>query len=105
MIINITIDGPSGSGKSTIAKAISKDLGITYLDTGAMYRGVAYYVISKGIDPSDEKGVLGILDDIKMDIIYKDGEQKIIICNQDVSLHKGAQYFNGRHCIQNPPSD
>ncbi|HHU42869.1 MAG: (d)CMP kinase [Bacillota bacterium] len=85
MIINITIDGPSGSGKSTIAKAISKDLGITYLDTGAMYRGVAYYVISKGIDPSDEKGVLGILDDIKMDIIYKDGEQKIIICNQDVT--------------------
>ncbi|MFW5780321.1 MAG: (d)CMP kinase [Bacillota bacterium] len=85
MIKNITIDGPSGSGKSTIAKAISRDLGITYLDTGAMYRGVGYYAVSKGIDPADEKKVLQILDDIEMDIVYKKGEQRIIICNEDVT--------------------
>lgn len=85
MIGNITIDGPSGSGKSTIAKAIAKELNIIYLDTGAMYRGVGYYVVSKGIDPADEEGVLAVLDQIDMDIKYVDGEQKVIICGEDVT--------------------
>lgn len=85
MIGNITIDGPSGSGKSTIAKAIAKELNIIYLDTGAMYRGVGYYVVLKGIDPADEEGVLAVLDQIDMDIKYVDGEQKVIICGEDVT--------------------
>ncbi|MEG1663670.1 MAG: (d)CMP kinase, partial [Clostridia bacterium] len=53
-MINIAIDGPSGVGKSTIAKAIAKKFGITYLDTGAMYRAVAYTAVGLGIDPKDE---------------------------------------------------
>ncbi len=85
MAKNITIDGPSGSGKSTIAKALSKDLGITYLDTGAMYRATAYYALSKGIEPSDVPSVLSILGDIKMDVQYINGEQKIYICDEDVT--------------------
>ena len=56
-IINITLDGPGGSGKTTLAKEISKKLGIAYLDTGAMYRGVAYYMLSQGIDVADEAKV------------------------------------------------
>ncbi len=51
----IAIDGPAGAGKSTIAKAVAKDLGIIYLDTGAMYRATAYYAISQGIDVTDEE--------------------------------------------------
>lgn len=85
MAKNITIDGPSGSGKSTIAKALSKDLGITYLDTGAMYRATAYYALSKGVEPSDVPSVLSILGDIKMDVQYINGEQKIYICDEDVT--------------------
>lgn len=85
MAKNITIDGPSGSGKSTIAKALSKDLGITYLDTGAMYRASAYYALSRGIEPTDVPSVLAILPDIKMDVQYIDGEQKICICGEDVT--------------------
>lgn len=85
MAKNITIDGPSGSGKSTIAKALSRDLGITYLDTGAMYRATAYYALSRGIDPNDVRSVLTILPEIKMDVEYVDGEQKIYICGEDVT--------------------
>ena len=50
-----------------------------------MYRGVGYYVVSKGIDPADEEGVLAVLDQIDMDIKYVDGEQKVIICGEDVT--------------------
>lgn len=81
----ICLDGPSGSGKSTIAKILSKKLNIAYLDTGAMYRGVGYYIVDKKIDPSDEKGVLSVLDDITMDIRYVDGEQKVFIGEKDVT--------------------
>ena len=52
MGINVALDGPSGAGKSTIAKAVEKKLEYVYVDTGAMYRSIAYYVISKGADLS-----------------------------------------------------
>lgn len=82
--MNIAIDGPSGVGKSTIAKQLANDLNISYLDTGAMYRGVGYFVIERGIKPEDVKGVLSVLDDINMDVINRNG-QKIIINSKDVT--------------------
>lgn len=85
MSYNIAIDGPSGAGKSTIAKLLARKLGILYLDTGAMYRGIGYYMVSHGIDPSDEKGVLAVLDGISMEIIYENGAQKVIVCGEDVT--------------------
>lgn len=85
MINCITIDGPSGSGKSTIAKALSKDLNITYLDTGAMYRGVGFFALKNNVDPSNEEQVLSILDAIEMDIKYINGEQKVFICGEDIT--------------------
>lgn len=54
-MINIAIDGPAGAGKSTIARAVAERLGIIYLDTGAMYRAVAYFVLSSGAAVDDEK--------------------------------------------------
>lgn len=84
-MITITIDGPSGSGKSTIAKELAKDMHITYLDTGAMYRGIGYFALLKGINPSNEKDVLDILNDIDMDIQYIDGTQKVIINGDDIT--------------------
>ncbi len=81
----IAIDGPSGSGKSTIAKLLAKKLGITYLDTGAMYRGMGYYALKNNIDPADEEQVKPILDDITMEIKYVNGEQKVIVNGEDVT--------------------
>ncbi|NLL56816.1 MAG: (d)CMP kinase [Clostridiales bacterium] len=81
----IAIDGPSGSGKSTLAKLIAKELGIIYLDTGAMYRGMGYYALQNNIDPADEKAVKKVLDDINMEIRYDNGEQYVIINGKDVT--------------------
>lgn len=85
MTLNIAIDGPSGAGKSTIAKLLSKNLGIVYLDTGAMYRGAAYFALENGVDPADEAAVLGILDNLKMNIEYDNGVQKVIVSGKDVT--------------------
>ena len=54
MSMNIAIDGPAGAGKSTIAKKLAKELGFIYVDTGAMYRAMAYYFLTNGIASSDE---------------------------------------------------
>ncbi len=78
-MINIAIDGPAGAGKSTIAKAVAKDLGIIYLDTGAMYRATAYYAISLGIDVQDEDNIKKMFDDFAMDIFYENGAQQIVV--------------------------
>lgn len=84
-IINITLDGPSGSGKTTVAKEISKKLGIAYLDTGAMYRGVAYYMLSQGIDVADVDKVKENLNNFTLEVVRENDEQKILIDKKDVS--------------------
>ena len=55
--MNIAIDGPAGAGKSSIAKLVAKEMNFIYVDTGAMFRAMAYYFLSNGIDPQDEKAV------------------------------------------------
>ncbi len=83
-MINIAIDGPSGAGKSTIGKMLAAKLGITYLDTGAMYRAVALYALRKGVAPTDEAAVVPLLGEI--DISFSDGEdRKIFLNGEDVS--------------------
>jgi len=62
----ITIDGPAGSGKSTIAKILAKELGLKYIDTGAMYRAVTLLALEKGIDLEDEKTILNSLNKVKI---------------------------------------
>ena len=83
--INITLDGPSGSGKTTMAKAVAKKLGYLYVDTGAMYRGVAWYLEKKGIAFDDEKSIRSVLDDITLELKVADGEQKVIVNKTDVT--------------------
>ncbi|MGI6701618.1 MAG: (d)CMP kinase [Christensenellales bacterium] len=85
-MINIAIDGPSGAGKSTIAKMLARKLDIIYLDTGAMYRAMAYIAIKKGIDPDDEESVKSILPDADIRIVYIDGEQRVYADGEDVSV-------------------
>lgn len=81
----IAVDGPAGSGKSTVAKAVAKRLGIIYVDTGAMYRGVAYYCIQNGVNCSDEKAVLALLGEIRLKIQPTGEGQRIFIDNEDIT--------------------
>ena len=81
MNFTVAIDGPAGSGKSTISKLVCKELGFTHIDTGAMYRAVGLYVLSKGIDIYDEKTIDTILDDIEIKYV----EGKIYLNGNDVS--------------------
>jgi cytidylate kinase len=64
----ITIDGPAGSGKSTVAKIVARELGLKYIDTGAMYRAVTLAIIRSGIDCSDEKSILKLTDKLKIEL-------------------------------------
>ena len=85
MSISIAIDGPAGAGKSTIAKAVSKHLGIIYLDTGAMYRAVGLACLKAGIDPNDKEAVIGCLNGIELEVVYDAGVQKIILNGEDIT--------------------
>ena len=83
--ISIALDGPSGSGKSTVAKALSKELNVLYLDTGAMYRATALKALSLNIDTLDEKGVSSFINDLDLQIKYIDGRQHTVLDGEDVS--------------------
>lgn len=83
--VNITLDGPGGSGKSTIAKSVAKKLGFLYVDTGAMYRAVAYYMISNGININDEKCIEDNLSKVNLDLDIVDGVQKVYLNGKDVA--------------------
>ena len=84
-LIRIALDGPSGSGKSTIAKRLSNELNILYLDTGAMYRATALKAIKMGVDSFDAVGVGRFIDDIDLEIKYIDGTQHTFLDGEDVS--------------------
>lgn len=84
-MISIAIDGPAGAGKSTIAKKLSKDLGYIYVDTGAMYRAIALYLIKNNIQADNDSEISNALDTIEVTIGYKDGAQRIYLNNEDVT--------------------
>ena len=83
--INIAIDGPSSAGKSTTAKMLAQKLGIIYVDTGALYRALAYYALSNNIDPTDVPSVDKMLETVKISLEYKHNIQKVLVNNEDVT--------------------
>ena len=80
----VAIDGPAGAGKSTVAQLAAKELGYTYIDTGAMYRAVAWKVLQQGGEVTDEK-ILAVVSDIDVDLSYENGKTTVRVDGQDVT--------------------
>ena len=85
MSMNIAIDGPAGAGKSTIAKRLAKKLGFIYVDTGAMYRAMAYYFLQHDIDAKDESAIAAACPDVDVTITYENGEQQVLLNGENVN--------------------
>ena len=81
----IAIDGPAGAGKSTIAKILANELELIYVDTGALYRTIGYYVLSLGIDTADSEAVVAALPSLTVELKYVDGVQRVFANGEDVS--------------------
>lgn len=82
----IAIDGPSGAGKSTTARRLAKELGFMYVDTGAIYRSVGYYIHMCGIGPRDIDQITRLIDDVNIQITYpEDGIQHMILNGKDIT--------------------
>ncbi len=79
----IAIDGPAASGKSTVAKLIADRLGYTFINTGAMYRAVTWYMLEQGINPADTAAVLESLPSVPLSF-GKDGSRSVVLCGQHV---------------------
>ena len=84
-MISVAIDGPAGAGKSTVAKGLAKKLGFIYVDTGALYRAIGVYALRKGVNTKDADGVSALLGDIKIELKFVDGAQRVFLNDEDVS--------------------
>lgn len=84
---NIAIDGPAGAGKSTIARKVAAELGFVYVDTGAMYRAMAYYFLQHDISSEDQQAVEAACPDIRVTIEYQDGEQQVLLNGENVNAY------------------
>lgn len=82
---NVAIDGPAGAGKSTIAKLVAKEKGYIYVDTGAMYRGLAIHFLDKGIQPQETEKVIEACKDAEVTIAYEDAVQHVYLNGKDIS--------------------
>ena len=80
----VAIDGPAGAGKSTVAQLAAKKLGYTYIDTGAMYRAVAWKTLQQGKEVTDEL-ILAVVKDIDVNLQYKDGKTTVAVDGTDVT--------------------
>lgn len=106
MPMNIAIDGPVGAGKSSIADAVAQKLHILHLDTGAMYRTVALYMLKNGIDPQNEAAVSAHCGEADVRVRYENGEQRTYLGGEDVTglirtaryPPRQARFPNGRLC-------
>ena len=82
--MQIAIDGPSGAGKSSVAKAVAAKMGLVYVDTGALYRTVGYYVRSVGVAKEDAAGIVACLPHIHIEVRYENGAQHVYLNGEDL---------------------
>lgn len=82
---NVAIDGPAGAGKSTIARLVAKRKGYIYVDTGAMYRGLAVHFLNRGINPGDRAGIIEALKEAEVKICYENGIQQVYLNEKNIT--------------------
>ena len=87
MVHNIAIDGPAGAGKSTVAKKVAKELSFVYVDTGAMYRAMALYLLRKGVNREDSDEIGEACQNAEISIEYQNGEQIVLLDGENVNAH------------------
>lgn len=84
---NIAIDGPAGAGKSTIAKKVAEELSFIYVDTGAMYRAMALFLLNHKVDCSNQEEIAKVCRQADISIEYRDGEQIVLLNGENVNAH------------------
>lgn len=87
MIYNIAIDGPAGAGKSTIARRVAKELSFIYVDTGAMYRAMALYLLHKNVDRTNTEQIGKVCQNAEISIEYQNGEQIVLLNGENVNAY------------------
>lgn len=87
MVYNIAIDGPAGAGKSTIAKRVAKELSFIYVDTGAMYRAMAYHLLKQKINGADPEAIAAACQGAEISIEYRNGEQIVLLNGENVNAY------------------
>ncbi len=95
MAFNVAIDGPAGAGKSTIAKSVAADMGFIYVDTGAMYRAIALYLIRNGITADDNAQISARCKEAQVSIQYVDGKQVVLLNGEDVNPYIRTEEVGG----------
>ncbi len=85
MGFNIAIDGPAGAGKSTIARRTAQELSFIYVDTGALYRALAVFLVDEGVSPEDTEKVKEAVKSVKVSIAYENGEQQVLVNGKNVT--------------------
>lgn len=85
MSFNVAMDGPAGAGKSTIAKEVAKQLNFIYVDTGAMYRAMAYYMLSNNVNVDDSEDVIAHCDEADVTLKYENGVQIVLLNGENVN--------------------
>lgn len=102
MATNIAVDGPAGAGKSTIAKAVAKKLGIIYVDTGAMYRAMALYMLRRGIGLSDTERIAEACGEAEVTIGYENGGQVVYLNGENVNGHLRTEEVSSAASVISP---
>ncbi len=81
----IAIDGPAGAGKSSVAKRVAQSLGYRYLDTGALYRALAWKALQRGLRPQDTRYIIEMTRETRVELLQQNGEQRVLVDGQDVT--------------------
>ena len=102
MSFNVAIDGPAGAGKSTVAKAVAKQMGLIYVDTGAMYRAMALYMLREGVDLKDTRKIAGKCTGADITIRYEDGVQVVYLNGENVNAYLRTEEVGEAASVTSP---
>lgn len=102
MSFNVAIDGPAGAGKSTIARAVAKELKMIYVDTGAMYRAMALYMLREQIDLQDVESIVEKCQHADITIRYEGGEQVVLLNGENVNAYLRTEEVGNAASVTSP---